>query len=49
MANKVPFLKMFPHYHPSEAFAEALSQAVLVNADIDPATRRIEVNMASKL
>jgi len=49
MAQKVPFLHMFPDYRPPEKLSEAFSKAVLVRADIDPAARRIEVNMASNL
>ena len=49
MTKKVPFLDMFPDYRPPEEWQELLSQAVLAGADIDPATRRIEVDMASQL
>lgn len=49
MTKKVPFLDMFPDYRPPEEWQKLLSQAVLAGADIDPATRRIEVDMASQL
>ncbi len=49
MTEKVPFLHMFPDYRPPEETQEAMTRAVLVTADIDPAARRISVDMASPL
>ena len=37
----IHFLDMFPDYEPPEAVREALSQAVIVAADIDPHTCRV--------
>ncbi len=41
MAEQVRFLNMFSQYEPPEALHGALSQAVIVAADIDPQTRGI--------
>ena len=41
MPKTVYFSKMFPDYEPPEAVREALSQAVIVAADIDPHTCRV--------
>ena len=43
MNQQVCFLNMFPDYEPPEVLHEALSQAAIVAADIDPETRRVEV------
>jgi len=43
MTEQVRFLNMFPDYAPPEALVEALSQAAIVAADIDPATRSVSV------
>ena len=43
MKEQVFFLNMFPDYVPPEGMQEALSQAAIVAADIDPAARRVEV------
>ena len=47
MSNTVFFLNMFPDYDPPEALQEALSQAVISAADIDPETRTVGVTLAS--
>ncbi len=47
MDNKVTFLNMFPDYEPPEELKTALSQAAVCAADIDPATRRVEVAIHS--
>ena len=41
MNETIGFLNMFPDYVPPEALKSALTQAALVAADIDPATRRV--------
>ena len=43
MENQVFLLNMFPDYQPPEELAEALSQAAIVAADINPETRWVEV------
>ena len=43
MTEQVCFLNMFPDYVPPEELKEALSQAAIVAADIDPATRSVSV------
>ena len=43
MKQQVYFLHMFPDYEPPEELMEALSQAAIVAADIDPARGRVEV------
>jgi len=47
MNESVLLLAMFPDYVPPEALKEALSQAVIVAADIDPQARSVEVCVAS--
>ena len=42
MSEKVYFPNMFPDYEPPEALNGALSQAAIVAADIDPATRYVK-------
>ena len=41
MSEQIYFFNMFPDYEPPEELNEALSQAAIVAADIDPATRRV--------
>ncbi len=41
MSEQVPFLNMFSEYQPPEPLLRYLSQADLVAADIDPATRHV--------
>ena len=43
MDSNVLLLNMFPDYEPPEALKSAVSQAVIVAADIDPADRTVEV------
>ena len=43
MTEKIFFLNMFPDYVPPEALNGALSQAAIVAADIDPATRTVSI------
>ncbi len=43
MSEQVTFLNMFPDYEPPEALQEALSQAAIVAADINPNTRTVSV------
>ena len=47
MKEKVSFLNMFSDYEPPEPLNSALSQAAIVAADLDPASRRIEVAIHS--
>ena len=47
MREQVFFLNMFPDYVPPEALHEALSQAAIVAADIDPQTRKVSVAVHS--
>ena len=47
MREQVFFLNMFPDYVPPEALQEALSQAAIVAADIDPQTRKVSVAVHS--
>ena len=49
MNQSVPFLNMFPDYAPIEPLRNALSQAVLSAADIDPEKRQIAVTIGSPL
>ena len=42
MSEKIYFSNMFPDYEPPEALQSALSQAAIVAADIDPATREVK-------
>ena len=46
MNQKTYFLNMFSDYEPPEALIEALSQAAIVAANIDPADRRISMELA---
>ena len=48
MKEQVFFLNMFPDYEPPEELYEALSQAAVVAADIDPAAGRVEVALFSQ-
>ena len=41
--ENVLFLNMFPDYEPPEALSNALNQAAIVAADIDPQARKIQV------
>ena len=43
MKQKVYFFDLFSYYEPPEEFEEALSQAAVVAADIDPGSRSISV------
>ena len=43
MSEKILFFDMFPDYEPPQEHFQALSQAIILAADIDPATRRVEV------
>jgi len=45
MKESIGFLNMFPDYVPPEALKDALTQAALVAADIDPATRRVSAEI----
>ena len=47
MDNTIYFLDMFPDYEPPEVLRGTLSQAAIVAADIDPATRRIAMDIYS--
>ena len=47
MREQVFFLNMFPDYEPPEALQEALSQAAIAAADIDPQTRKVSVAVHS--
>ena len=47
MENTIYFLDMFPDYEPPEVLRGTLSQAAIVAADIDPATRRIAMDIYS--
>ena len=49
MKEQVFFLNMFPDLAPPEELQEALSQAAIVAADIDPAARRVSVAMHSPI
>ena len=42
MSEKIYFSNMFPDYEPPEALQSALSQAAIVAADIDPASRYVK-------
>ncbi len=48
MSEQVFFPNMFPDYVPPEALQEVLSQAVIVAADIDPATKTVQVAIFSE-
>ena len=43
MKERIFFLNMFPDYEPPEELISALSQAVIVAADIDPVRQSVEV------
>ena len=45
MEHSISFLNMFPDYEPPEALNGVLSQAAIVAADLDPATRWIGLQM----
>ena len=47
MKEKIPLLNMFPDFEPSEELRSVFNQAVLLAADINPATRRIVVSIFS--
>ncbi len=47
MENTICFLDMFPDYEPPEVLRGTLSQAAIVAADIDPASRRIAMDIYS--
>ncbi len=48
MKEKTYFLNMFSDYEPPETLANALSQAAIVAADIDPASRSVSVALEAK-
>ncbi len=48
MNETIYFLNMFPDYEPPEPLKEALSQAAIVAADIDPATQSVSVAIHSE-
>ena len=48
MDGRTCFLNMFSDYEPPEPLKEALSQAAIAAADIDPAARRITVAVHSE-
>ena len=48
MAKEVSFMNMFSDYEPPEVLHGALSQAVVVAADIDPAARTVSVAIYSE-
>ena len=48
MSEQVIFLNMFPDYEPPENLQQVLSQAAICAADIDPATRKVEVAIYSE-
>jgi hypothetical protein len=47
MKEKVFFLNMFPDYEPPEELKEALSQAAIAAADIDPVAQRVQIAIHS--
>ena len=47
MNENILFLNMFPDYEPPETLKSVLSQAAIVAADLDPATRRISAAIHS--
>ena len=47
MEHNVYFLNMFPDYEPPEVLQGTLSQAAIVTANLDAATRRIEMELFS--
>ena len=48
MKQNVYLTHMFPDYEPPEELTEALSQAAIVAADIDPDAKRVEVALHSE-
>ena len=48
MENQIFFLNMFPDYEPPEPLKSELSQAAIVDAQIDPPSRRIEMDLFSE-
>ena len=48
MNDQVFFLNMFPDYEPPEELKEALTQAAVVAADIDPEKRQVDVAIHSE-
>ena len=48
MSEQVTFLNMFPDYEPPEALQEALSQAAIAAADINPSTRSVSIAVHSE-
>ena len=48
MKQQVFFLNMFPDYEPPEELVEALSQAAVVAADIDPAKGQVDMAIHSR-
>ena len=47
MSSNVLLLHMFPDYEPPEALQNAVSQAVIVAADVDPVSRSVTVAIHS--
>ncbi len=47
MEREILFQNMFPDYEPPEVLNGTLSQAAIVTAEIDPATRRIDLEVYS--
>ena len=45
MSKQIAFLDMFSQYHPSEALYDVLRQAEVTSADIDPASRKVAVEI----
>ena len=45
MNEQILFLQMFSQYHPDEETAQRLENTVLTNADIDPQSRKITVEL----
>ena len=48
MQEHILFLNMFSQYQPPEGISDALSQAAVVAADIDPQRRRVDVCIHSE-
>ena len=48
MKQKVYFFDMFPDYEPPEEFFDALDQAAVVAADIDPAMGQVDMAIYSR-
>ena len=48
MSEQIYFFNMFPDYEPPEELKDVLSQAAIVAADIDPATRRVSAAIYSE-